>query len=1243
VPPPLPPPAPPPPLLPPVPLAVAPLVPGLGAALGDEYSIPHIEKFAWLFIHTWACRFRISATAVAEILWLFLFTFRCILKQPPQAHKPYTHVDTKRWPKTFQQLGTPFDIKINRFKRFAICPNLKCGSVHTLEYALEHRRCQHFVRVPMEQPKEVRERQIAALQALVDRQAIDPDFELHRRKRDREAAKKRFEKLTRRCGAILLKRTNVTMSDVEQSAAAQEAKAADRVRAAEIAADGVHDRPFTVERGLSKHPRLLYNHISLIDTLATHMMRPQYEQKCSIWQTTRYRRPDGQLDFSRRANHTEEGAEDTRLRADIYDGDAWHRYLYVDTRTDKPWTARAQEKAEKALKAWTAAHPGDAISADEDPFRFKRALLAGLAGDSAFGLALNIDWFQPFKMAGSYSVGAIYMTNLNLPREERYLLQNIILIGILPGPHETSRLQLQCVLEKLVDELLQLHDGSITRPTLQHPCGRKLRAFLLCVICDEPASRATCGFMNHAAKVNCAYCTSAKVGHNDLTSTGADHKWKLRTDGTHRAHALAWSRCGIHPDLASLVSDASAVAEDEEEEKQGAEPARASRERRPPRAAAPSAAADAAAPAADGAAQDASDADEDKIEEDEVKRDGAEGEKKEFDHIDRTQYAKDYGSRYCALMRLQYWDSVRGAPLDVMHNVWLGLCKAVMGALMHDYGKGPILTKADLKAIQEFIDKSECPSNIGRIPGKIASKCSTMKAAEWRNLFAIFLVPALYRIRAVATSKGKVSRITDDVMHLVLGVQEVGGTLQRYTIKASDIQQVHALFILIIKDVETLFGRSAVTPNMHWSCHLREMLLDYGPAASWWCNAYERYNGLLVDVPFTPAHVEICLIRRFIALIDCSQIVQEKAAAKKLEPHDARAIEMGADDVVTSESYAKISAMMHTSIDKQAEGSAEGMWSKGLSQDMIRTAGGRRQHVYAYTNETWEAMHNSLVELCEKQHEDTRAIGCEPFPGRFMMGEVATRGIKDISRWPEEWNVFITPDLFIESLTTHYAISYEKKITRNYEGFTQIKHDSWREHSHPLLKERVQYIRDKFGHRISTRVELYTSMLIGSERYGSKMGGRSQKSSFVRVTVREWAGRTHEPVNLWGQVQFYFTHTFPLRSPSQDPARYPVDYRIPPEHLPNFKPTKHYFAVVRYYEHCEEAQRAQFFCDKDMNPDIRSEVTGLFPLFSSKFEEKPGPYSVIPIHNIAARIIPWKPKDHADIVQILHIPSKLHA
>ena len=49
--------------------------------------------------------------------------------------------------------------------------------------------------------------------------------------------------------------------------------------------------------------------------------------------------------------------------------------------------------------------------------------------------SLNIDWFNRFDDT-PYSAGAIYLVVLNLPRCERYKIENTILVGMMPGPHE---------------------------------------------------------------------------------------------------------------------------------------------------------------------------------------------------------------------------------------------------------------------------------------------------------------------------------------------------------------------------------------------------------------------------------------------------------------------------------------------------------------------------------------------------------------------------------------------------------------------------------------------------------------------------------------------------------------------------------------------------------------------------------------------------------------------------------------
>lgn len=112
-----------------------------------------------------------------------------------------------------------------------------------------------------------------------------------------------------------------------------------------------------------------------------------------------------------------------------------------------------------------------------------------------FALTLNIDWFQPFKHS-TYSAGAIYIAIQNIPRRERYASDNIILVGIIPGPHEPKK-HMNSYLRPMVDELKALWNGVIMQPASGVPV--LVRSALICTSCDIPASRKVSGFVGHSA------------------------------------------------------------------------------------------------------------------------------------------------------------------------------------------------------------------------------------------------------------------------------------------------------------------------------------------------------------------------------------------------------------------------------------------------------------------------------------------------------------------------------------------------------------------------------------------------------------------------------------------------------------------------------------------------------------------------------------------------------------------------
>ena len=165
-----------------------------------------------------------------------------------------------------------------------------------------------------------------------------------------------------------------------------------------------------------------------------------------------------------------------------------------------------------------------------------------------FALQLNVDWFQPFKHT-QHSEGAIYISILNLPRQERYLKENVILVGIIPGPKEPS-LHINTFLKPLVDDLQLLWKGIfITNSTLTTTI---IRAALLCVACDIPAARKVCGFLGHRATKGCSKCLlsfptesfSAKPDYSNFDCS----QWTPRTNSAHRIEVSKVLECNTKQD-----------------------------------------------------------------------------------------------------------------------------------------------------------------------------------------------------------------------------------------------------------------------------------------------------------------------------------------------------------------------------------------------------------------------------------------------------------------------------------------------------------------------------------------------------------------------------------------------------------------------------------------------------------------------------------------------------------------------
>ena len=174
--------------------------------------------------------------------------------------------------------------------------------------------------------------------------------------------------------------------------------------------------------------------------------------------------------------------------------------------------------------------------------------------DSHLGLMLNLDWFQPFD-GTTHSTGVIYAAICNLPRDVHFKRENMLILGILPGPHEVSLHKINHYLAPIVDDLESLWRGVTLPRMFEHQEGKNIRAALILVSCDIPAARKICGHIS--ALVLCHRCEKKAnyenrqhnfAGMNDM------REWFISQDlAQHRENAIGWRRLVFRAKLVSPI------------------------------------------------------------------------------------------------------------------------------------------------------------------------------------------------------------------------------------------------------------------------------------------------------------------------------------------------------------------------------------------------------------------------------------------------------------------------------------------------------------------------------------------------------------------------------------------------------------------------------------------------------------------------------------------------------------------
>lgn len=222
------------------------------------------------------------------------------------------------------------------------------------------------------------------------------------------------------------------------------------------------------------YPLKVYCYNSVKEKLQEMLMRDNFPKLCESWRD--HQTPEGYL-------------------ADIVDGQVWKDFQTVDG----------------------------------EPF---------LSAPRNYMFMLNFDFFQPMKHRNDYSVGVLYLANLNLPRSMRFKWENIIVVGIIPGLDKEPK-SMNEFLQPLVTEMNALWKGVYMKSSLCR-LPLRFRAALACISCDIPAARKLCGFKNHNSHRGCSKCFKLFPGNvkDSFDFSGFKREeWPKRDIHSHKQHA----------------------------------------------------------------------------------------------------------------------------------------------------------------------------------------------------------------------------------------------------------------------------------------------------------------------------------------------------------------------------------------------------------------------------------------------------------------------------------------------------------------------------------------------------------------------------------------------------------------------------------------------------------------------------------------------------------------------------------
>ena len=188
-----------------------------------------------------------------------------------------------------------------------------------------------------------------------------------------------------------------------------------------------------------------------------------------------------------------------------------------------------------------------------------------------------------------------------------------------------------------------------------------------------------------------------------------------------------------------------------------------------------------------------------------------------------------------------YFDPIRMLIIDPMH---------ILVLLSIIFNKVWIYTtycKRKPKLIVVLIASLYHRLCFSRIPSPTDYSLTAEQWMLWVNYYSIYCMHGI---------------LTEDEMECWRSFVLASRLLSPSSISNENVALADTLLLSFCRRFENLHGSPSITPNIHMHGHLTDCVRDFGPLSSFWLFSFERFNGLLGNLPTNNRSIEVQVMRR---------------------------------------------------------------------------------------------------------------------------------------------------------------------------------------------------------------------------------------------------------------------------------------------------------------------------------------------------------------------------------------------